>query len=275
MKKIINFRKSYLQKGRFVISYTLDFFARRIKDGRGEIDVRIDKFLSEQGIASRKEAAKAAKGGGVLVNGIPVKDLSTHIDPKNAQVVYLGRKVEYQQFIYVMLNKPEGYVSATDDKSLPYVTKLLPEELQKRELFPVGRLDRDTVGLMILTNNGQLAHSLLSPKHHVEKEYYFTAKVPMREGVEREFENGVTLADGYECKSAKIILDEDRMGGIITLTEGKYHQIKRMVAASDNRVMSLERISFGGISLDTSLARGEWRYLTKEEITSLEQKAKK
>jgi 16S rRNA pseudouridine516 synthase len=97
----------------------------------------------------------------------------------------------------------------------------------------------------------------------------------MREGVEREFENGVTLADGYECKSAKIILDEDRMGGIITLTEGKYHQIKRMVAASDNRVMSLERISFGGISLDTSLARGEWRYLTKEEITSLEQKAKK
>ena len=237
--------------------------------------MRIDKFLSEQGIASRKEAAKAAKGGGVLVNGIPVKDLSTHIDPENAQVVYLGRKVEYQQFIYVMLNKPEGYVSATDDKSLPYVTKLLPEELQKRELFPVGRLDRDTVGLMILTNNGQLAHSLLSPKHHVEKEYRFTAKVPMREGVEREFENGVTLADGYECKSAKIILDEDRMGGIITLTEGKYHQIKRMVAASDNRVMSLERISFGGISLDTSLARGEWRYLTKEEIALLEEKAKR
>ncbi len=237
--------------------------------------MRIDKFLSEQGIASRKEAARVAKGGGVLVNGIPVRDLSAHIDPASDAVVYLGRKIEYKQFIYVMLNKPEGYVSATDDKSLPYVTKLLPEELQKRELFPVGRLDRDTVGLMILTNNGQLAHSLLSPKHHVEKEYRFTAKVPMREGVEREFESGVTLADGYECKSAKIVLDRDRMGGIITLTEGKYHQIKRMVAASDNRVMSLERISFGGISLDSSLARGEWRYLTNEEIANLEEKAKR
>ena len=235
--------------------------------------MRIDKFLSEQGIASRKEAARVAKSGGVLVNGVPVRDLSSHIDPEAVSIVYLGRKIEYQKFVYVMLNKPEGYVSATDDKNLPYVTKLLPEELQKRELFPVGRLDRDTVGLMILTNNGQLAHSLLSPKHHVEKEYYFTAKVPMREGVEEYFRDGVTLADGYECKSAKIVLDDDRMGGVITLTEGKYHQIKRMVAASDNRVMSLERISFGGISLDRSLNRGQWRYLTKEEIALLESKA--
>ncbi len=237
--------------------------------------MRIDKFLSEQAVASRKEAAKVAKSGGVLVNGITIKDLSVHIDPSLDSVVYLGRKIEYQQFIYVMLNKPEGYVSATDDKSLPYVTELLPEELQKRELFPVGRLDRDTVGLMILTNNGQLAHALLSPKRHVEKEYRFTAKVPMRYGVEEEFRDGVTLADGYECKSAIIRLDPDRMGGVITLTEGKYHQIKRMVAASDNRVMSLERISFGGIKLDESLNRGEWRYLTKDEIALLESKAQK
>ena len=172
-----------------------------------------------------------------------------------------------------MLNKPEGYVSATDDPHLPFVTELLPDELRKRELFPVGRLDKDTVGLMILTNNGQLAHSLLSPKRHVEKDYYFTAKVPMREGVEEYFRDGVTLADGYECKSARIVLDNDRMGGIITLTEGKYHQIKRMVAASDNRVMSLERTSFGGITLDRSLERGQWRYLTTEEIALLESKA--
>ena len=236
--------------------------------------MRIDKFLSEQGVASRKEAARAAKGGGVIVNGVAVKDLSAHIDENTATVIYLGKKIEYRKFIYVMLNKPEGYVSATDDKSLPYVTELLPEELRKRELCPVGRLDRDTVGLMILTNDGQTAHSLLSPKRHVEKKYYFTAKVPMREGVEEDFRDGITLADGYECKSAVIDLDPDRMGGIITLTEGKYHQIKRMVAASDNRVMTLERISFGGIELDRRLARGEWRYLTEEEISLLVKQAK-
>ena len=236
--------------------------------------LRIDKFLSEQGVASRKEAARAAKGGGVIVNGVAVKDLSAHIDENTATVIYLGKKIEYRRFIYVMLNKPEGYVSATDDKSLPYVTELLPEELRKRELFPVGRLDRDTVGLMILTNDGQTAHALLSPKRHVEKKYYFTAKVPMREGVEEDFRDGITLADGYECKSAVIDLDPDRMGGVITLTEGKYHQIKRMVASEDNRVMTLERITFGGIELDRSLARGEWRYLSEEEIKLLVKQGK-
>ena len=236
--------------------------------------MRIDKFLSEQGVASRKEAAKAAKSGGVLVNGVAVKDLSAHIDENTATVIYLGKRVEYKKFIYVMLNKPEGYVSATEDRSLPYVTELLSEELQKRELFPVGRLDRDTVGLMILTNDGQMAHALLSPKRHVEKKYYFTAKVPMRDGVEEDFRDGITLADGYECKSAEIDLATDRMGGIITLTEGKYHQIKRMVAAEDNRVMTLERISFGGIELDKSLGRGEWRYLTEGEVELLIKQAK-
>ena len=232
--------------------------------------MRIDKLLSELGIASRKEAAKVAKSGGIIVDGVAVRDVSKHIDPERSQVIYLGREVVYQKYTYVMLNKPTGYVSATDDKSLPYVTELLPEELRRRELFPVGRLDRDTVGLMILTNNGVLAHSLLSPKHHVTKEYYFTAAEPLRAGAEEHFKNGVTLADGYECKPAELYLSEDRREGRIVLTEGKYHQIKRMIAAQDNRVTSLERISFGGILLDRSLSRGEWRYLTKEEIDILE-----
>lgn len=232
--------------------------------------MRIDKFLSEMGIASRKESARAAKLGGILIDGTAVKDASAHIDPASQTVVYLGRKIEYRRFVYVMLNKPEGYVSATEDSSLPTVLELLPDEFRARDLFPVGRLDRDTLGLMILTNNGQLAHSLLSPKHHVEKKYRFRAKVPMRAGAEHDFESGITLADGYECKSAKIELDADRMGGVITLTEGKYHQIKRMVAASDNRVTFLERISFGSIELDRSLERGEWRYLTDSEIRLLE-----
>ena len=232
--------------------------------------MRIDKLLSELGIASRKDAARVAKSGGVLVDGIPVRDLSRHIDPAVSSVVYQGREVVYQKYTYVMLNKPEGYVSATDDRSLPYVTELLPEELRRRELFPVGRLDRDTVGLMILTNNGRLAHSLLSPKHHVTKEYYFTAAEPIREGAEEIFKNGVTLADGYECKEAILRLEEGRRSGVIVLTEGKYHQIKRMIASQNNRVTSLERISFGGIELDRSLSRGQWRYLTKEEIEILE-----
>ena len=232
--------------------------------------MRIDKLISESGIASRKEASRAARSGGVTVDGAVVKDLSKHVDPEKCRVFYLGREIVYRRFTYVMLNKPEGYVSATDDKSLPYVTELLPEEMRRMELFPVGRLDRDTTGLMILTNNGQLAHSLLSPKHHVAKDYFFTAKEPLCAGAEEQFASGVTLADGYECKEAVLVLSDDRMSGKITLTEGKYHQIKRMIAAMGNRVTSLKRISFGTIPLDESLALGEWRYLTDEEIITLE-----
>ena len=174
-----------------------------------------------------------------------------------------------------MLNKPTGYVSATEDTRLPYVTELLSDELQRMELFPVGRLDRDTVGMMILTNNGKLAHSLLTPKRHVTKEYYFKAAEPLKEGAEELFSRGIVLADGYECKSAALRSDADRMGGVITLTEGKYHQIKRMVASLDNAVVFLERISFAGIPLDRSLARGEWRMLTKEEIMLIEKEGNK
>ena len=248
-------------------------FCAKVKRGT-DFFVRIDKLLSELGICTRREAAKIAKSGGILVDGTPVKDSSKHIDPEKSAISFLGKNIVYRKFTYIMLNKPEGYVSATDDKSLPYVTELLPEELRRREIFPVGRLDRDTVGLMILTNTGQLAHSVLSPKHHVEKVYRFTAAEPVKLGAEDVFLEGVTLADGYECKSAVLTLDEGRTSGIIVLTEGKYHQIKRMIASTGNRVTSLERISFGGIGLDSSLKRGEWRYLTDDEITLLENATK-
>ncbi|MBE6635236.1 MAG: rRNA pseudouridine synthase [Ruminococcaceae bacterium] len=227
--------------------------------------MRIDKFISEVGVASRKEAAKAAKRGGVLVDGIAVRDLSAHIDENRQTVTYLGRELTYNKYVYVMLNKPAGYVSATEDSRLPVVTELLSDELRKRELFPVGRLDRDTVGMMILTNNGPLAHDLLSPKHHVEKKYFFRASEPLPIGAEELFKSGVTLADGYECKEAGLSLDPDRKSGIITLTEGKYHQIKRMIASFDNAVIYLKRISFADIPLDADLAEGEWRYLSPEE----------
>ena len=232
--------------------------------------MRLDKFLSDAGVASRRDSARAAKAGQITVDGIAVKDPAKHIDPERARVVFQGREIVYRKYTDVMLNKPEGYVSATDDKSLPYVTELLPEELRRQELFPVGRLDKDTTGLMILTNNGQLAHSLLSPKKHVSKVYYFTAAEPLRAGVEEQFKDGVTLSDGYECKSAEISFSADRLSGKITLTEGKYHQIKRMIAAMGNRVVTLERIEFATIPLDKTLSRGTWRYLTSEEINILE-----
>ena len=232
--------------------------------------MRIDKFLSDMGIATRSESRQACKTGQVLVDGVAVKDSSAHVDPDRQSVVFRGRAVNYRRYTYVMLNKPEGYVSATEDSRLPVVTELLDAELRKMELFPVGRLDKDTTGLMILTNNGTLAHRVLSPKHHVAKIYRFTSAAPLADGIEERFENGVTLADGYECKSALIVPDEDRMGGFITLTEGKYHQIKRMIASTYIRVVTLERVSFAGIELDISLARGEYRLLTDSEIELLE-----
>ena len=236
--------------------------------------MRIDKLISDCGLLSRKETALAAKRGQLLVDGVPVRDSSRHIDPERQTVTLFGRTVEYRRFTYVMLNKPEGYVSATEDSRLPVVTELLPTELRRMELFPVGRLDRDTVGMMILTNNGQLAHTLLSPKHHVSKLYRFECADPLPIGAEERFRDGVVLADGYECKSAVITLSDTRTSGEISLTEGKYHQIKRMIASLGSRVTYLERIAFADIPLDTSLSRGEWRYLTNDEISALLEKAK-
>ncbi len=232
--------------------------------------MRIDKLISDMGLATRKEASLIAKRGGILVDGEPVRDTSRHVDPEKCVISFQGREITFRKYTYVMLNKPEGYVSSTDDKINPYVTELLSQELRKMELFPVGRLDKDTVGLMILTNNGVLAHRLLSPKRHVEKDYRFESADPLPDSVERDFENGVTLSDGYECKSSKIVLNEDRRSGVITLTEGKYHQIKRMIAAVGSKIIYLERIRFASIPLDESLERGEWRYLSDEEIKGLE-----
>ena len=222
------------------------------------------------GVSTRKETALLAKKGMITVDGVPFRDASKHIDPEKSRVVFCGREISYSKYTYVMLNKPEGYVSATEDSRLPVVTELLSDELRKMELFPVGRLDRDTVGLMILTNNGQLAHRLLSPRRHVEKEYYFKCAEPLCEGAEERFKNNVVLADGYECKSAVLTPDPDRMGGRIILTEGKYHQIKRMIASLSNKVTYLERIRFSEIQLDRSLSRGEYRLLTEKEKEILE-----
>ena len=236
--------------------------------------MRIDKFLSEMGIATRKEAASAAKRGGVLVNGEVEKDTARHIDPSRDEVVFLGRRICYQKFRYIMLNKPEGYVSATEDGRDPTVLELLPAEYSKFNLFPCGRLYKNTFGLMLITDDGELSHKLLSPKKHVKKKYYFHSKFSLSGEDKESLEAGITLDDGYETKPCEIELTGDGDEGYITLTEGKYHQIKRMLDAVHNKITYLERVEFGPLTLDVNLKRGEWRELTEEEISALKDAAK-
>ena len=230
--------------------------------------MRLDKYISSTGEASRREVAVAAGRGEVTVNGAPVRDPACHIDPASDTVTYRGKVLFYEQTVWIMLYKPSGYVSATEDSRLPVVTDLLPETLQKRGLFPVGRLDRDTTGLMLLTDEGSLAHRLLSPRYHVEKEYYFTCSLPLPCDAEARMAAGMTLGQ-ERCKSAVLRPDADRLGAHIILTEGKYHQIKRMVSALGIEVTFLRRLSFGGVSLDPSLSPGEYRRLTDEEYACL------
>ena len=233
--------------------------------------MRIDKFLSNMGVASRTESSKAARQGGILLNGAVVKKADVHIDPEKDVVTYLGRKIEYRKYTYILMNKPDGVVSATEDGRDKTVIDLLPEELQKLNLFPCGRLDKHTLGLVMLTDDGDLAHRLLSPKHHVKKKYYFESKFPLTEDEISYLEKGATLEDGYVTKPSEIELFENKKSGHITLVEGKYHQIKRMLESVNNKITYLERITFGPLVLDENLERGEWRFLTENEIKGLEE----
>ena len=232
--------------------------------------MRLDKFLGITGCCSRSDAKRFIRSGGVSVNGSVAKSADMSMDPDVDTVIFRGQTVVYRRYTYIMLNKPEGVVSATEDGRDRTVLDLLPEEIPKANLFPCGRLDKYTLGLMLITDNGVLGHRLLAPKSHVSKEYYFRAKHPIsREDADR-FEKGLTLEDGYETKPAKIELRGDGNEGVITLVEGKYHQIKRMLEALGNKITYLERIRFGPLLLDSALERGEWRYLTAEEIAMLE-----
>ena len=229
--------------------------------------MRLDKMISSTGIASRSQIASAVRGGRVLVDGVVARKADMQIDPDAASVVYCGTPVCYRKFTYIMLNKPEGYVSATEDGRLPTVIELLPEELQKIGLFPCGRLDKNTLGLMLLTNDGDTSHRLLAPKSHVTKTYAFRVKFPLSDEDVLALESGVDIG-GYMTAPCSVVRDGEKEGKI-TLTEGKYHQIKLMMEAVHNQVTHLERISFGPLVLDSALARGEWRYLSDDEIAAL------
>ncbi|MBR2011036.1 MAG: pseudouridine synthase [Clostridia bacterium] len=240
---------------------------------RGDF-VRLDKLLTVTATATRSEAARAVRAGAVLVNGVPAKSAAVHIDPERDAVEYCGRAVMYRTHHYIILNKPIGYVSATEDGKDPTVLELLPPKYTALGLFPCGRLDKNTLGLMLLTDDGDLAHRLLSPRRHVTKRYYFRVKFPLTEAECARFREGLVLEDGYETKPADIALSSDMTSGVITLIEGKYHQIKRMMLALHNQITHLERISFGPLSLPSELARGAWRELTQEEENALREAAK-
>ncbi|MBQ9098931.1 MAG: rRNA pseudouridine synthase [Clostridia bacterium] len=235
--------------------------------------MRLDKFFSVTATASRKETAKAVRGGLVTVNGVIAKRADQQIDPEKDAIALAGRPICYKPYRYVLLNKPDGYVSATEDGRDPTVLELLPPLYTDLGLFPCGRLDKHTLGLMLLTNNGEVAHRLLSPRRHVAKQYAFRVKFPLNAEDCERFRDGVVLEDGYETKPADITLAEDLKSGTVTLIEGKYHQIKRMMEALHNQITYLERTTFGPLTLPADLPRGAWRELTLEEEQAILQAA--
>lgn len=228
--------------------------------------MRLDKFLSDTATATRSEASKAARGGKITVNGVCQKSAAVHIDPEKDTVIYCGRRVVWKKYTYIMLNKPKGYVSSTDDSGRT-VMDLIPPECKKLEMFPCGRLDIDTTGLLLITNNGPLAHELLSPKHHVAKSYRYECSSPIGEEEKARLEAGIDI--GHYVTSAAAVTLETPTTGVITVTEGKFHQIKRMFHGVGTEITQLERISFGVLQLDQNLLRGQWRYLTEEEEKEL------
>ena len=229
---------------------------------------RLDKILSQCLLISRSQVKKQLKNQSVKVNGKAIRDFDVKIDPENDEISVNGEIIGYKKHIYIMMNKPEGIVSATDDPHDRTVIDLLPDGLRRIGLFPCGRLDKYTTGLVILTNNGQLAHRLLSPGSHAEKEYYFETKYPFSDEDISSLQNGVDIG-GYTTAPCKVTRITDKSGTII-LTEGKYHQIKFMFVAVHNQIRSLKRIRFAQTELPDDLPPGSWRFLSEEEQTLLE-----
>ena len=232
--------------------------------------MRLDKYLSGMGAGTRSEIKKAVKAGLVTVDGAVASDPGMHVTEDSA-VTFRGRQVVYEDFVYYMMNKPAGVISASDDSREETVVDLIDGQ-KRKDLFPAGRLDRDTEGLLLITNDGQLAHRLLSPKHHVDKKYYALVSGEVTEDDVRAFAEGLTLPDGLECLPAELRVLSAREAAAeveITIQEGKFHQIKRMFLAIGKEVLYLKRLTMGPLALDESLAPGEYRRLTEEELENL------
>ena len=235
--------------------------------------LRLDKFLCDCGKGTRSEVKKLIKQGKVCVNGTVTRDGSLKINETDT-VTLNNKPVIYEKYIYLMLNKPKNTVSATEDGNDKTVIDLVKSEDRRNGLFPCGRLDKDTTGLLILTNDGELAHDLLSPRKHVQKTYFAEIEGIFPENAPELFEKGLDIGE-FVCKSAKLIILSENEGNTeaeITLTEGKFHQVKKMVAFLGCRVTELKRISFGALSLDPRLKEGEYRPLTPKEIALLKER---
>ena len=227
---------------------------------------RLDKLLASTGHWSRKEVKDMVKYGRVLADGVPVRKAEEKFDPRLVRLTVDGAEVDCAPHVYILINKPDGLLSATEDRRQKTVIDLLPDHLKKRGLFPVGRLDKDTVGLLLLTDDGDMAHELLSPKKHVDKVYYAEVDGIIEQEDVEKLASGMTLGDGLRCLPAGLEPLGDGTSCHVTLREGKYHQVKRMLAARGKPVTFLKRLSMGPLHLDPALKAGEWRPLTAEEL---------
>ena len=234
--------------------------------------MRLDKYLSDMGAGTRSELKKEIRKSGVSVDGTVVTDPGFSVSA-SSRVVFRGTVIAYEEFVYYMLNKPAGVISASEDGREETVVGLIPEP-KRRDLFPVGRLERDTEGLLIITNDGALSHRLLSPKHHVDKVYYVRVSGILTGNDIELFRDGLVLTDGLECLPADLTIlsvseDEYTSEAEITIREGKFHQVKRMFSSVGAEVLYLKRLSMGPLVLDPGLAPGESRRLTPDEMALL------
>ena len=235
--------------------------------------MRLDKYLVACAVGSRTEVKSFLKAGRVTVNGKKEKSAKLQINENTDEICFDGQKLEYEEFVYYMMNKPQGVISATEDPKHKTVLDLLDDLARSKEVFPVGRLDIDTHGLLLLTNDGQLTHALLSPKRHVDKIYLARVDGIMTQEDVETFAQGIPLKD-FTCQPAileLVSLDREKNQSLVrvTIAEGKFHQVKRMVAYCGKEVVDLQRLTMGTLTLDENLKRGEWRRLSKEELEGL------
>lgn len=225
---------------------------------------RLDKIISTQTSYSRKQIKNLIKQGDIRLNGVVCKTSDIKIDPERDVVTVLGESIEYKQYVYYMMNKPKGVLSASNDKNAVTVVDILPDELKRKGLFPAGRLDKDTTGLLIITDDGDFAHKMLSPNKKVYKHYIATLSNELDDTVKERFENGIVLPDGTVCQKAYF----EKLGShraLVKICEGKFHQVKKMFLACSNTVVELERVQIGDLPLDKSLSLGQARSLTHSE----------
>lgn len=233
--------------------------------------MRLDKLLSECGVASRKEIRQLIRSGRVSVDGAAAASPEMKLDPYKALVCLDGTKIEYAKYHYYMMNKPAGVLSATDDGRQKTVLDLVTPEMRKIGLFPVGRLDKDTTGLLILTNDGEFAHRVISPRSGIVKVYHARTEAPVDEADITAFKEGLTLGDGTKCLPAGLKLLPDG-SCLVEVMEGKYHQVKRMLSSRGKPVTELKRLSIGGLKLDKALLPGGFRALEENELCSVMKK---